>query len=173
MLTRTGFIAGLAAAILASAGFTPALAQQQAPKSLGQFTDWVAVSYQADGKTVCYAITDPQEMQPGNVDHGKNFFLVTHRSEANVDSEPQFMAGYTLREGEKVTVTVDDRAFTFFSKENSAWVENAAEEASLIAAMKSGSKMTVKATSQRGTNTSYEFSLMGVTAALDAIDDCK
>ena len=33
--------------------------------------------------------------------------------------------------------------------------------------------MTVSATSSRGTNTSYTYSLSGVTAALNSIKDCK
>ncbi|MCK5744966.1 MAG: invasion associated locus B family protein, partial [Oricola sp.] len=43
----------------------------------------------------------------------------------------------------------------------------------LVAAMKAGAKMTVQAISARGTNTSYDYSLSGVTAALNAIQDCK
>lgn len=171
MFTRKTVLAGCAAAVMAVSGAVPALAQT--PKPMGQFKDWSAFSYQSDGSTVCYAITYPQDMQPANVDHGDNFFLVTQWSNRNVNSEPQFMAGYMLHENENPTVTVDGKEFTLFSKDKSAWVENAAEEPALIAAMKSGSKMTVKATSRRGTHTSYEFSLIGVSAALDAIDGCK
>ena len=46
---------------------------------------------------------------------------------------------------------------------------NAAEEQRLVGAMKAGTRMTVKGVSQRGTNTSYSYSLSGITAALDAV----
>jgi hypothetical protein len=61
--------------------------------------------------------------------------------------------------------------FTLFSRGNSGWVENAAEEPQLVAAMKAGTSMTVKAISRRGTNTSYSYSLKGVTAASE--QDCE
>ena len=52
-------------------------------------------------------------------------------------------------------------------------MENAAEEPNLIAAMKAGSTMNIKAVSGRGNNTGYEFSLRGVTAALQSIESCN
>ena len=83
------------------------------------------------------------------------------------------MMGYPLKEGSKVEVDVDGRKFSLFTRGNSAWVENAAEEPQLVAAMRAGSAMTVKAVSRRGTNTSYSYSLKGVTAALSQIQSCQ
>lgn len=160
----------LAAGLLAGA---TAGAAAQTPTRIGEFKDWGAFSYDSGNGKVCYALSVPTSKQPTNVNHGDNFFLVTQRSRQNVTYEPQFMAGYNLREGSKVTVSVDGQEFVFFTKDNSAWVENAAQEPALVAAMKAGMKMTVKATSRRGTNTTYEYSLSGVTAALNAIQDCK
>lgn len=171
MFTRTRVFAGLLAAGLV-AGAT-AIAAAQTPTRIGEFSDWGAFSYDSGNGKVCYALSVPTSKLPSNVDHGDNFFLVTQRAKQNVTYEPQFMAGYSLREGSKVSVSVDGKEFTFFTKENSAWVENAAQEPALVAAMKAGSKMTVKATSRRGTDTTYEYSLSGVTAALDAIQNCK
>lgn len=156
-------------AILASA----ASATAQTPSRIGEYKDWGAFSYASGGGKVCYALSVPTIKEPGNVDHGDNFFLVTQRSRQNIAYEPQFMAGYTLKENSKVTVDIDGKAFTLFTKDNSAWVENAAQEPALVTAMKAGTKMTVKATSRRGTATSYQYSLSGVTAALQAIENCK
>ncbi|MEO1702844.1 MAG: invasion associated locus B family protein [Pseudomonadota bacterium] len=150
---------------------TQALAQSQKP--IGQFRDWGAISYDSPNGKVCYALSIPQTKQPANVNHGDNFFVITQRGSQNVTYEPQFIAGYTLRGGSKVTVNVDGTDFSFFVKDNSAWTENAAQDPALVAAMKAGSNMTVKAISRRGTNTTYEYSLSGVTAALDAIKDCR
>ena len=171
MFTRAKVFAGLlAASVLASSA---ASAMAQTPTRIGEFNDWGAFSYDSGGGKVCYALSVPTSKEPANVDHGDNFFLVTQRAKQNVTYEPQFMAGYTLKEGSKVTVSIDGKPFTFFTKENSAWVENAAQEPALVAAMKAGSKMIVKAVSRRGTNTTYEYSLSGVTAALDSIQNCK
>jgi invasion protein IalB len=72
-----------------------------------------------------------------------------------------------------VQVTVGDKSFSMFTRGKSAWLENAAEEPQLIAAMKAGSDMTVAAKSGRGNDTKYTFSLKGVTAALESIASCK
>jgi invasion protein IalB len=60
-----------------------------------------------------------------------------------------------------------------FTRGKSAWMENAAEEPALIAAMKAGSDMKVAAKSGRGNPTSYVFSLKGISAALQSISSCK
>jgi len=159
----------LVTAALATAG----QAQTPTPTRIEQFKAWGAYSYQADTGKVCYVLSVPTESQPSNVNHGENFFLISQRPGQSVAYEPQAMMGYPLREASKVTVDIDGREFTFFTRENSAWVENAAEEPALVEAMRAGRAMTVKATSRRGTNTTYSFSLSGVTAALKKIEDCK
>jgi len=92
---------------------------------------------------------------------------------ADVSYEPQFIAGYNFKENSKVTVAIGNKSFGMFTRGTSAWMENAAEEPALVAAMKGGSEMTVSATSGRGTATSYTFSLKGISAALDSIATCK
>lgn len=152
---------------------TASVASAQTPTRIGQFNDWSAISYQSPNGKVCYAVSVPTTNEPTSVDHGDNFFVVTQRRGQNITYEPQFIAGYNLQEASKVTVTIDGKSFSFFSKEKSAWTENAAEDPSIVAAMRAGSKMSIKAVSRRGTNTSYEYSLSGITAALNAIESCK
>ena len=132
-------------------------------------------SYQAQNGKVCYVLTvpKPKSMQPATLDHGDMFFFVSQRPGQAVSFEPQFIAGYELKEGSKVQVTIGDKNFSMFTKGKSAWVENAAEEPQLIAAMKAGSDMQVQARSGRDNPTSYAFSLKGITAALNSISSCK
>jgi hypothetical protein len=149
----------------------PALAQQAT--KLGQHNAWGTYSYQATCGKVCYVLTVPTDKQPPNLDHGDMFFFVSQRPGQQVSYEPQFIAGYNLQDNSKVTVSVGNKSFSMFTRGKSAWVENAAEEPQLIAAMKAGSDMTVKAKSSRGNPTSYVFSLKGISAALDSIRSCK
>ncbi|MBW8638517.1 invasion associated locus B family protein [Hoeflea sp. WL0058] len=149
------------------------VASAQSPTRIKQFNAWGAYSYNSANGKVCYILSLPTRKEPTNVDHGDIFFLVSQRPGQNISYEPQAMMGYQLRDGSKVDVNVDGRSFTMFSKDDSAWVENAAEEPALVSAMRAGSSMTVKATSQRGTNTTYTFSLSGVTAALSEIQNCN
>ncbi len=150
-----------------------AAAAAQSPTRIKQFDAWGAYSYNSGNSKVCYVLSVPTAKQPANVDHGDIFFLVSQRPGQNISYEPQAMMGYPLKEGSKVEVDVDGRKFSLFTRGNSAWVENAAEEPQLVAAMRAGSAMTVKAVSRRGTNTSYSYSLKGVTAALSQIQSCQ
>ena len=155
--------------VLASAG----IASAQTPTRIQQFKAWGAYSYKAGNGNVCYVLSVPTAKEPASVDHGDIFFIVSQRPGQNISYDPQAMMGYVMKENSKVTVTIDSKSFTLFTKERAAWVENAAEEPALVAAMKTGHKMTVKATSRKGTATSYSYSLQGISAALKQIERCK
>lgn len=145
----------------------------QTPTRINQFNDWGSYSYDSNGGKVCYVLSTPTAMQPSSVNHGDIFFLVSQKPGQSGAYEPQVVMGYPLREGSKVTVNVDGRNFTLFTRGESAWVENAAEEPQLVAALRAGRSMRVDATSQRGTGTNYTYSLAGVTAALNSINTCR
>jgi hypothetical protein len=161
----------ITAGVVAAALSGPAMAQSAT--KVGQYNDWGTYSYQADTGKVCYVLSVPKEKQPANLDHGDIFFFVSQKPGQNVAYEPQFIASYNLQENSKVTVKVGDRSFSLFTRGKSAWLENAAEEPQLVAAMKGGAAMQVSATSGRGNATSYSFSLRGITAALNSISACK
>ena len=162
-------IATALALVMAASG----VASAQSPTRIQQFNAWGAYSYQAGNGKVCYVLSVPKERTPASVDHGDIFFLVSQRPGQNISYEPQAMMGYPLQDNSKVNVVVDGRTFVMFTKGNSAWVENAAEEPALVAAMKSGKAMSVNAKSRRGTETSYSYSLSGISAALKQIEACK
>jgi len=149
----------------------PALAQSAT--KIGQHNAWGTYSYNQNNSKVCYVLTVPTDKQPPTLDHGDMFFFVSQKPGQNVSFEPQFIAGYNFQENSKVKVTIGAKSFTMFTRGKSAWMENAAEEPQLIAAMKSGSDMKVDATSGRGNPTKYAFSLRGISAALDSISKCK
>ncbi len=162
----------IATAVTALFALTAA-AWAQSPTRIQQFDAWGAYSYDSAGGKVCYVLSVPISSAPTNVDHGDIFFLISQRPGQNVSYEPNALMGYPLQVLSKITVNIDGRNFTMFSRGNSGWVENAAQEPQLVAAMKAGSTMSVKAVSRRGTNTSYSYSLKGVTAALSKIASCK
>ncbi|QND31046.1 hypothetical protein HB772_01130 [Sinorhizobium meliloti] len=162
-------IANALALVMAASG----VASAQSPTRIQQFNAWGAYSYQAGNGKVCYVLSVPKERTPASVDHGDIFFLVSQRPGQNISYEPQAMMGYPLQDNSKVNVVIDGRTFVMFTKGNSAWVENAAEEPALVAAMKSGKAMSVNAKSRRGTETSYSYSLSGISAALKQIEACK
>ena len=149
----------------------PALAQSAT--KISQHAKWGTYSYQAQAGKVCYVLTVPTDKQPSSVDHGDMFFFVSQRPGQSVSYEPQFIAGYPMKEGSKVSVTIGNKTFSMFTKGKSAWVENAAEEPLMIQAMKGGTDMKVQAQSGRGNPTNYVFSLKGISAALSSIQSCN
>lgn len=149
-------------------------AMAQSPTRLNQFDYWGAYSYKGGTGTVCYILSAPTKQEPASVNHGDNFFLISKRPDGSASFEPQFMAGYNLKANSNVTVTIDGKgSFPLFTKEKSAWVESAQNETKLVNAMRGGTTMVVKAVSGRGTNTTYTYSLKGITAALNSMKSCK
>ena len=148
-------------------------AHAQSATKIGQHSAWGTYSYAQNGGKVCYVLTVPTEKKPANVDHGDIFFFVSQKPGQNVTYEPQFIASYNFQENSKVSVSVGSKSYSMFTRGKSAWMENAAQEPELIAAMKGGADMTVQAKSSRGTATSYTFSLKGISAALSSIAKCK
>lgn len=148
-------------------------ATAQTPARLSQFNAWGSYSYTASGGKVCYILSTPTAMEPANVDHGDIFFLISQKPGQSVSYEPQVVMGYEMQEGSKVIVDVDGKKYTLFTRGESAWMENPAEEPQLVAALRSGTAMKVEARSRRGTATNYTYSLSGVTAALKSIATCK
>ena len=143
------------------------------PTRMNTFNDWGTYAYAGAGGKVCYILSTPKKMLPASVDHGDIFFLVSQKPGEGVSYEPQAVMGYDLKDGSKVLIDIDGKKFSLFTKGNSAWMENAAEEPQLVAAMRSGRSLSIQATSQRGTQTNYTYSLSGVTAALNSIKTCK
>lgn len=164
------FVAAVSGLVLAF-GALPAHAQSAT--KIGQHNAWGTYSYQSGNGKVCYVLTVPTEKKPDSLNHGDIFFFVSQRPGQQVTYEPQFIASYDFQANSKVTVTVGARNFSMFTKGKSAWVENAAEEPQLIAAMKGGADMKIAAKSARGNPTNYSFSLKGISAALSSIASCK
>jgi hypothetical protein len=91
-----------------------------------------------------------------------------------VDNEANFVAGYPFKENSSVIVDIDGRKFTMFTQGDSAWLLNDDDEPELVEAMRAGRQMTVSATSRRGNEVTYRYSLSGVTAASDRIrTECR
>jgi len=158
----------IATAVLIAVG-TVGAAQAQTPNRVGTFKDWSAYAYADKKGKVCYAATQPKSQKPAGLNRDPAYFLVTSRPSENVKGEVSVIIGYPFKDGSKVTVDVDGQKFSMFTKEDGAWVENAAEETALLAAMRKGHAMSISGTSRRGTQTTDTFSLDGVSAALDTV----
>lgn len=172
-----------AAAILLSAPVAALAQAQPAPTLLGEFGAWRAISFQAQGGKQCYALgtpqtSEPRDIQPGTARRGATNVFITHRPGQNVRNEISVVIGYPFRQDSNATIEVvsqgNTRRFTLFTRDQGAWLQNAAEEAQLVQAMRSGRELVVRGTSQRGTNTVDRYPLNGISAALDRVtQECR
>lgn len=169
MISHTRLFALTAAALLV--GVTSAAAD--APTMLGVFKSWTAASAGVGANKVCYTISHPTSSLPAKAKRDPIGFLVSNWPGRNASAEPEVVPGYQYKEGGTVTAQIGSDKFTFFVKNDagagSAWIKNPADEVRFITAMKGGSSMTVTGISKRGTLTTDNYSLAGISDALDKI----
>lgn len=157
-----------------AAGGSGAFAQGSEPEPLGQFKDWAAYSYKAADTKVCYISSQPKSTEPKTAKRDPVFLLVTHMPGRKVRGEVSTIIGYPFKKDTTVELKVDDAAYQLFTNADGAWADSGATERKIVAAMKTGTALTVKGTSWRGTETLDSYSLDGVSAALKKIDEaCK
>src|SRR5262249_19319098 len=97
------------------------------------------------------------------------YFMITIIPGKKIKNEASTIIGYAFKDGSKVTIDVEGKKVRMFSDKDNGWIENQAQEATLISAMKGAKSMTVAGQSKRGTSTTDTYSLSGLGAALDAI----
>jgi len=170
-------LASLSAAFLV-AGAAPAGAAPAEPNLMGSFREWHVYNAGTGAERSCFAVSPPQQMNPAGANRGAVFFMITSWPGRNVKNQPSVVPGYPYKEMSTVTVQVGSDKFEFFTQNEAnaggAWMESPADEEKLIAALKRGSAMSVTGTSMRGTLTRDNYSLGGISAALDKLStDCK
>ncbi len=79
--------------------------------------------------------------------------------------------GYTYLDGSTVEIEVDRRKFVLFTRGEHAWTPKEQDDQNLINTMKRGVNMTVRGTSSKNTYSLDTFSLLGFTAAYDAMTE--
>ena len=181
MMYRTLRIALIAAAV-AFAGSADAAKKKPAaepapaaqgkagqPTPIGQFGDWSAFQVgNAKGRS-CFTISSPKERKPDKLERDPATIFVTRRPGEGVHNEISMIVGFPMKEGGNATIKIGKSSFSLYTKEANAWVKNAAEEGTVIAAMRKGSNLVFDGVSKRGNKTSDRYSLSGLPQALDSI----
>ncbi len=134
-------------------------------------TDWSV--FEESGKSECWAVSIPKEStitQNGRLvaaNRGDILLFVSFWKGQNGTGEVSFAGGYPFKNGSTVTLTIGASTFTLFTDGETAWSENADQDAKIIAAMKRGAQAVLVGASARGKRTEDKFSLLGFTAAVD------
>ncbi len=161
-------IASLAILALAAPA-APALAQGQA-EQLGTFNSWTAWRSSDANGVICYISARPDTSESQGRRRGPISFLIIHRKGLGTKNEVQTLIGYTFAKDGRHTAAVDGKAYPMLAEAEAAWLASAADEPDFVTAMKKGTTLVVKGTSDRGTPTTDTYSLRGVTAAMTEID---
>ncbi len=137
-----------------------------AAEGVATFSSWTVWTDFSSGQKICYISSNPAQIQPTNVTRGDIHFIVTIRPNNRTDVST--ILGYPIHQQQpNASAEVDGRIFPMITQSEFGWLANVADERTFVDAMRAGTTMRVKATSQRGTNTVDTYSLRGVTAAYD------
>lgn len=148
-----------------------AAAQDSKPQQIATYRDWMVFTYETGGDRICYAVTEPKDVSPTSANHGDVFFSVATWRSGAATHQPSFMAGYELQEGSEPSVRIGSDRWEMFSSAKEGFIESPRQEERLVDAMRRGREMLVSATSARSTATNYNFSLLGVSKALERVED--
>lgn len=160
-----------------------AAAQAQAPTQgatlLGQFGDWGAYTASPGGRKVCFALAKPVagETNPPNRRNDTmsvHLFVSSRPAEKVKDEVSLLIGGYQFKPNVDATIQIGNATYPMYTQKDGAWMKNAAEEARLVDVMRKSGDMTIKAMTDRGTETIDRFSLKGIDQALSRVaQECR
>ena len=153
----------------------PALAQKKKVEAAGPagtyliatYGDWGAYTSGKDKSKVCYALSQPKERLPKGLNRDPAYVFIANRPGDGARNEFSIIAGYGMKPGSSASAAVGPANFQMLTKDKSAWLKNAAEEAQLLDAMKKGRDLVIKGTSAKGNETTDRYSLSGMAQAID------
>ncbi|MGD0561542.1 MAG: hypothetical protein ABSA66_00505 [Roseiarcus sp.] len=167
------------------------------PALVGTYGDWSVFQSQAGKNRICYTLAQPKERAPADLKRDPAYAFISERPGEGVRNEVSFIMGFDVagaapaaeakdakekdkkkdkkKEPETVapTAVIGDATFDLLPKGANLWVKNAAKESELIAEMRKGAKLQIKAASKKGNVTVDTYSLAGFGQAIDrALKDC-
>lgn len=139
------------------------------PRVIGTFQDWNVYTVEDSNGQLCYAASVPKKEDGNWTRRGARAVIVAKLPGAAPNEQVSVQPGYAFKTDTNAQVTVDGARYAMFTRGEHAWTNSPAEDATLIEAMKRGSTMTVRGTSTRDTWSLDTYSLLGFTAAYEAM----
>ena len=171
MTRLTGvFVARLIAA--ASVGLCGAAPASHAATVVNKYNDWTLYSNADAAGKICFLASPPSATDPAALTRDPALFYISAWPKDGVKSEVSIKLGFPAKKAPDPVADVSGAvtaSFKLFVKDDRAYVADATQELKLLEAMKKGSKLTVQATSERGTTVTDTYSLTGITAAMQAL----
>lgn len=145
----------------------PASAQ---PALVASYGDW-SVYHTGSGKIkICYMFTQPKSRTPNNPKFGQAYAFVSRRPAEHVHNEISFVMGFNIasaKSKQEPMLILGHEKFVLLPKGNDLWIKNAQDEDVVIAAMRKGALLTLKAPAKGVGLTISTYSLKGFNKALD------
>ena len=159
----------------AAAPAKPSASPTSGARLLGQYGEWGAYTASPGGKKVCFAISKPTSADHTAESAAKSVYMfISTRPADKVANEVSIIVGYPFKPGTEASATVGSTPFALYTQQDGAWIKNAANEANMVAAMRSGETAVVKGVSAKGTQSTDSYTLKGVSQALDRVaQECK
>jgi len=162
------------------------------PELVGSYGDWSVFHSQSGKAKICYTLAQPKQRDPDDLKRDPGYAFISERPGEGVRNEVSFIMGFDVgapsaeadsgdskdKKKDKTkliapTAEIGDASFDLLPKGADLWVKNAAQESSLVAEMRKGKTLVVKATSKKGNLTTDTYSLSGFAQAIDrALKDC-
>ena len=171
-------------------------AESAKPSLVANFGDWNVFVGEVGKGRICYTLAQPKSREPASLTRDPGYAFISDRPAEGVRNEVSFIMGFDVsggdtaeaspeaKSGEKASKSsarskspaasapialVDEAPFEMLPKGGNLWVKNAAKESALIAEMRKGVKLVVKAASLRGHQSVDTYSLTGFSQAMDRL----
>lgn len=135
-----------------------------AKDSLGVFGQWGA--FRDSDVPRCYAIAEAQESS--NRRDFEPFASVGTWPQRRVRGQVHFRLSRELAESPRLRLAIGGQRFELTGGGSEGWAVDGSDDAAIVAAMRSGNRMSISATDNRGNRFTDRYSLEGAATALDA-----
>ena len=137
-------------------------------KSLGKFKDWQSFVMVKEGVKTCFAQSIPVVKAPKKLKRDPSRLFISFRPAEDVKNEVSVTNGYEFKLKAPVSAKSGKKKYDLFSKGRFAWVVDDGDEIKLISTMKKASRLMIVGNSEKGTETTDHYSMMGFTKAYNA-----
>lgn len=135
-----------------------------ARESLGIFGDWGA--YRDPAAPRCYAIA---KAQPSKLSRDYDpYATIGTWPRRNIRGQVHFRLSRKIDASKPIRLSIAGEGFVLTGGGGDAWARDRAMDAAIVAAMRSGSRMTIAASDARGRRFSNSYILAGAATAMDA-----
>ena len=166
------------------------------PSLVATFGDWNVFVGEVGKGRICYTLAQPKLREPTSLTRDPGYAFISDRPSEGVRNEVSFIMGFDVSGGDTAeaktdakpdekpskssaksktsaaaapVALVDQASFEMLPKGGNLWVKNAAKESALIAVMRKGVKLVVKAASLRGHQSIDTYALGGFSQAMDRL----